>query len=134
MDTREVATNGIELHLVEAGSGPPVVLVHGFPELSFSWRHQLPALAAAGYHAVAPDMRGYGRSSCPAAIDDYDIVHLTDDLLGVLDELGEEQAVFVGHDWGAMVAWTLALLHPRARPRCRRDERALHPARSLRHR
>jgi pimeloyl-ACP methyl ester carboxylesterase len=112
VDTRDIATNGVELHLVEAGSGPPVVLVHGFPELSFSWRHQIPALAAAGYHAVAPDMRGYGRSSCPPRLEDYDILHLTDDLLGVLDDLGEEQAVFVGHDWGAMVVWTLALLHP----------------------
>ena len=112
MDARTVATNGIELHVAEAGSGPPVLLVHGFPELSYSWRHQLPALATAGYHALAPDIRGYGRSSCPPAVEDYDIVHLTDDLIGLLDELGEERAVFVGHDWGAMVVWTLALLHP----------------------
>ncbi len=110
--TRTVATNGVDLHVVEAGEGFPVVFAHGFPELSYSWRHQLPALADAGYHAIAPDQRGYGRSSRPEAVEDYDIVHLTDDLLGVLDELGEERAVFVGHDWGSMVVWQMALLHP----------------------
>jgi pimeloyl-ACP methyl ester carboxylesterase len=111
---RTVSTNGIELHVAEAGdpSAPPVILCHGFPELWYSWRHQLPALADAGYHAVAPDQRGYGRSSRPDAIEDYDIVHLTDDLVGLLDDLGQEQAVFVGHDWGAIVVWNLALLHP----------------------
>ena len=106
--TRTVATNGVDLHVVEAGDGFPVVLAHGFPELSYSWRHQLPALADAGYHAIAPDQRGYGRSSRPEAIEDYDILHLTDDLLGVLDDLGEERAVFVGHDWGALLVWDLA--------------------------
>jgi pimeloyl-ACP methyl ester carboxylesterase len=110
--SRTVATNGVELHVVEAGEGFPVVLAHGFPELSYSWRHQLPALADAGFHAIAPDQRGYGRSSRPPAIEDYDILHLTDDLLGVLDDLGEERAVFVGHDWGALVVWQMALLHP----------------------
>ena len=112
MPERTITTNGVDLHIAEDGAGFPVILAHGFPELSYSWRHQLPALAAAGYHAVAPDMRGYGRSSRPAAIEDYDIVHLTDDLLGVLDELGHDRAVFVGHDWGSMVVWTLALRHP----------------------
>jgi pimeloyl-ACP methyl ester carboxylesterase len=110
--TRTVATNGVELNVVEAGDGFPVVLAHGFPELSYSWRHQLPALAAAGYRAIAPDQRGYGGSSRPAAIEDYDIVHLTDDLLGLLDDIGAEKAVLVGHDWGAMVVWQMALLHP----------------------
>jgi pimeloyl-ACP methyl ester carboxylesterase len=110
--SRTLATNGVELRITEAGDGPPVILAHGFPELGYSWRHQLPALAAAGFHAVAPDQRGYGDSSRPEAIEDYDIVHLTDDLLGVLDDLGEERAVFVGHDWGSMVVWQLALLHP----------------------
>jgi pimeloyl-ACP methyl ester carboxylesterase len=111
---RRVATNGIELHLVEAGpaDGFPVVLAHGFPELAWSWRHQIPALAEAGYHVLAPDQRGYGRSSRPEAIDDYDIVHLTDDLLGLLDDVGAERAVFVGHDWGSMVVWQQSLLHP----------------------
>ena len=109
---RTVATNGIQLHVVEAGAGFPVVFAHGFPELSYSWRHQLPAVAAAGYHAIAPDQRGYGRSSRPEPIEDYDIIHLTDDLLGILDDLGAERAVFVGHDWGSMVAWQMSVLHP----------------------
>jgi epoxide hydrolase A/B len=109
-----VKTNGVELHVEEAGDrGAPVVLLaHGFPELAYSWRHQLPALADAGFHAVAPDQRGYGRSSRPEAIDDYDIVHLTDDLVGVLDAVGAEKAVVVGHDWGSMVATGMATLHP----------------------
>jgi pimeloyl-ACP methyl ester carboxylesterase len=110
--SRTVSTNGVDLHVVEAGEGFPVVLAHGFPELSYSWRHQVPAVAGAGYHAIAPDQRGYGRSSRPDAIEDYDILHLTDDLLGILDDLGEERAVFVGHDWGALVVWQMALLHP----------------------
>lgn len=100
------------MHVEEQGDGPLVVLCHGFPELSYSWRHQLPALAAAGYHAVAPDQRGYGRSRIPEAVEDYDIVHLTDDLLRLLDARGEERAVFVGHDWGALVVWSLALRAP----------------------
>jgi pimeloyl-ACP methyl ester carboxylesterase len=111
--TRTIATNGVDLHLLEAGDdGPVVLLSHGFPELAYSWRHQLPALARAGYRVVAPDQRGYGRSSRPEAIDDYDIHHLVGDLLGVLDDLGAERAAVVGHDWGSMVASHLALLHP----------------------
>jgi len=109
---RQVATNGIKLHVVEAGEGFPVVLAHGFPELSYSWRHQIPALADAGYTVIAPDQRGYGQSDKPTAIEDYDIHHLTDDLLGLLDEAGHEKAVFVGHDWGAMIVGQMALLHP----------------------
>ena len=111
---RTVAANGVELHVVEAGpeDGFPVVLAHGFPELSYSWRHQMAALAAAGCRVLAPDQRGYGRSSRPDAIADYDIEHLTGDLVALLDDLGEEQAVFVGHDWGSMVVWQLALLAP----------------------
>jgi pimeloyl-ACP methyl ester carboxylesterase len=114
MNERTFRTNGVELHALEAApaDGPPVILCHGFPELGYSWRHQLPALADAGYHVVAPDQRGYGRSSRPEAISDYDIVHLNDDLLGVLDQLGHEQAVFVGHDWGSMVVGTLARRAP----------------------
>jgi pimeloyl-ACP methyl ester carboxylesterase len=107
-----IATNGVELNVVEAGSGFPVVLCHGWPELSYSWRHQIPVLADAGYHVLAPDQRGYGRSSRPEAIEDYDIAHLTGDLVGLLDALGEEKAVFVGHDWGSMVVWQMALLAP----------------------
>jgi pimeloyl-ACP methyl ester carboxylesterase len=109
---RTVATNGIEMRVTEAGDGPLVVLCHGFPELAYSWRHQLPALAAAGFHAVAPDQRGYGGTTQPKPIEDYDILHLGDDILGLLDALGEEQAVLVGHDWGAPVVWHLALRAP----------------------
>lgn len=109
---RRVSVNGIELQLTEQGGGPPVILCHGFPELAYSWRHQLPALAAAGYHAIAPDQRGYGGSSRPENVSDYGIRSLTGDLIALLDELGEEQAVFVGHDWGALIVWDLALLHP----------------------
>ncbi|HZR14510.1 MAG TPA: alpha/beta hydrolase [Acidimicrobiia bacterium] len=110
---RTVATrDGLELHVVDAGSGFPVVLAHGFPELAYSWRHQIPALTAAGCRVLAPDQRGYGRSSRPEAIEAYDIEHLTGDLLALLDDIGEERAVFVGHDWGAMVVWNLALLAP----------------------
>lgn len=107
-----VAANGIDLHLLEAGQGFPVLLLHGFPELSFSWRHQLPALASAGYRAIAPDQRGYGKSSRPTDLKDYDIEHLMGDAVALLDELECERAVVVGHDWGSMVAWTLALRHP----------------------
>jgi pimeloyl-ACP methyl ester carboxylesterase len=109
---RTVPTNGIDMHIAEQGQGPPVVLCHGFPELWYSWRHQLGALADAGYHGVAPDQRGYGSTDRPSTIEDYDILHLTDDLLGLVDALGEDQAVFVGHDWGAPVVWNLALRAP----------------------
>lgn len=109
---RRLQVNGIELHVAEQGSGRPIVLCHGFPELWYSWRHQLPVLAEAGYRAVAPDMRGYGQSSIPADVEDYDLITVCDDMLGLLDDLGEQQAVFVGHDWGAYVAWHLALAHP----------------------
>ena len=109
---RTVHTNGIEMHIAEQGTGPLVVMCHGFPELWYSWRHQLPALADAGFRAVAPDQRGFGATTRPTAISDYDLVHLTDDMLGLLDGLGEESAVFVGHDWGAPVVWTLAARAP----------------------
>jgi pimeloyl-ACP methyl ester carboxylesterase len=111
---RTIATNDVELHVAEAGtSGDPlVVLAHGFPELGYAWRHQMAALAGAGYHVLAPDQRGYGESSRPTAVEDYDIVHLTGDLVGLLDAEGASDAVFVGHDWGAMVVWNLALLAP----------------------
>ncbi|HVX18207.1 MAG TPA: alpha/beta hydrolase [Acidimicrobiales bacterium] len=109
---RTIATNGVELAVTEAGEGFPVVFCHGFPELAYSWRHQIPAVAAAGYHAIAADQRGYGGSSKPAEISDYDIIHLTDDMLGLLDALGEEKAVFVGHDWGAPVVWGLSQRAP----------------------
>jgi pimeloyl-ACP methyl ester carboxylesterase len=109
---RTVSRQGVELSVVDVGAGPPVVLAHGFPELAFSWRHQIPAIAAAGFRVLAPDQRGYGRSSRPEAVEQYDITALTGDLLGLLDDIGEERAVFVGHDWGSIVVWQLALLAP----------------------
>ncbi|MHB8243077.1 MAG: alpha/beta fold hydrolase [Solirubrobacteraceae bacterium] len=112
MPTRLLHTNGIDLNVLDEGEGPLVVLCHGFPELAFSWRHQLPALTGAGFRVVAPDMRGYGGSSAPKDVHAYDVVSLCGDLCGLLDALGEESAVFVGHDWGASVVWQLAVLHP----------------------
>jgi pimeloyl-ACP methyl ester carboxylesterase len=109
---RQVSLGDIELHVAEQGEGKPVLLVHGFPELWYSWRHQIAALADAGYCAVAPDMRGFGRSSAPEAVEAYDIVELCSDVLGLLDDLGAEQAAIAGHDWGATVAWHFALMHP----------------------
>ncbi|WP_309224756.1 alpha/beta hydrolase [Mycolicibacterium sp. CBMA 234] len=111
---RLVETNGVQLQVTEAGDrgAPVVVLAHGFPELAHSWRHQIPALATAGYHVLAPDQRGYGGSSRPAAVEDYDIVNLTGDLAGLLDDVGAERAVFVGHDWGSPVVTNFPLFHP----------------------
>jgi len=109
---RMVETNGIRLHLAEQGAGPLVLLCHGFPESWYSWRHQLSALAAAGFRAVAPDMRGYGQSDRPDEIERYTLFHLVGDMVGVLDALHADQAVIVGHDWGAPVAWSAALLRP----------------------
>lgn len=109
---RVVETNGIRMHIAESGQGPLVVLCHGFPESWYSWRHQLHALADAGFHAVAPDMRGYGQTDCPEQIDQYTLLHLVGDMIGLLDALGAETAVIVGHDWGAPVAWHAALLRP----------------------
>jgi pimeloyl-ACP methyl ester carboxylesterase len=109
---RQITVNGISLHVSEAGSGPLVVLVHGFPELGYSWRHQVPALAAAGYRVLTPDMRGYGGSSRPPDVSAYDIDTLASDLTGLLDAVGAQDAVFVGHDWGAAVVWHLALTRP----------------------
>jgi pimeloyl-ACP methyl ester carboxylesterase len=112
MSERQLRLNGIELQVLEEGSGPLVVLCHGFPELAFSWRHQLPVLAHAGYRVVAPDMRGFGNSSRPQEVEAYDVVRLCGDMTGLLDSLGEASAVFVGHDWGASLVWSLAVLEP----------------------
>jgi pimeloyl-ACP methyl ester carboxylesterase len=111
---RMVDVNGVRLRVYEAGdpTAPVIVLAHGFPELAYSWRHQIPVLAAAGYHVIAPDQRGYGGSSRPAAVEDYDIHALTGDLVALLDDVGARQTVFIGHDWGALVVWQTALLHP----------------------
>jgi pimeloyl-ACP methyl ester carboxylesterase len=109
---RTIKTNGIQMHIAEQGSGPLVLMCHGFPESWYSWRHQLKALSEAGYHAVAPDMRGYGQTDRPEAIDQYTLLHLVGDMVGVLDALGAQTAVIAGHDWGAPVAWHCALLRP----------------------
>ena len=109
---RTLETNGIRMHVAEQGTGPLVVLCHGFPESWYSWRHQLAALAEAGFHALAPDMRGYGQTDRPAEIEAYTLLHLVGDMVGVLDALGEPSAVIAGHDWGAPVAWHAALLRP----------------------
>lgn len=110
--SRIIETNGIKMNITEQGQGPLVVLCHGFPELGYSWRHQLKALADAGYHAVAPDQRGYGKTECPQAIEAYDIFHLVGDIVGLTHALGEKEAVIVGHDWGAPVACHCSLMRP----------------------
>ncbi|MFS0724902.1 alpha/beta fold hydrolase [Paenibacillus sp. 1P07SE] len=110
-----ISVNGVKLEVFEAGrqnTGKPIVLCHGWPEHAFSWRYQMAALAEAGYHVLVPNQRGYGNSSCPTEVTDYDIAHLSGDLIALLDHYGYEDAAFVGHDWGAMVVWGLTLLHP----------------------
>jgi pimeloyl-ACP methyl ester carboxylesterase len=109
---RFIDTNGIRMHFVEKGAGPLVLLCHGFPESWYSWRHQIDALADAGFHVVAPDMRGYGQTEAPEAIDQYTLLHHVGDMVGVLDAFGVPAAVIAGHDWGAPVAWLAALLRP----------------------
>ena len=111
---RRVATNGIELNIAEQGpaDGPLVLMLHGFPESWYSWRHQFAPLAAAGYHAVAPDMRGYGKSDKPADIEAYNQVEVTKDIIGLIPALGYETAIVIGHDWGAPTAWSCALNYP----------------------
>src|SRR5688500_11758613 len=109
---RTIETNGIRMHIAESGSGPLVILCHGFPESSCSWRHQRRALADAGFHTVAPDMRGYGRTDAPQAIEQYTLLHHVGDIVGLVEALGASEAVIVGHDWGAPVAWHAALLRP----------------------
>ena len=104
--------NGVRLHYVEAGSGPLVLLLHGFPQFWYAWKHQLPALARAGYRAVAVDLRGYNLSSRPAGVDAYDLDTLSDDVAALVVALGEGSAALVGHDWGAAVAWRTAARHP----------------------
>jgi pimeloyl-ACP methyl ester carboxylesterase len=108
----QLAVNGIELHIAEQGEGPLVLLCHGWPELWQSWKHQLAALAAAGFRAVAPDMRGFGASDAPDSVADYTALHLVGDMVALVAVLGERNAVIVGHDWGANVAWNAAMLRP----------------------
>ena len=109
---RRVATNGIELNIAEQGEGPLVLLLHGFPESWYSWRHQFEPLAQAGYHAVAPDMRGYGKSDKPHAVNAYNQVEVVKDIIGLIAALGYETAVVIGHDWGAPTAWSCAAHYP----------------------
>lgn len=111
-DSRRIKANGIELEVFEAGAGRPIVLCHGWPEHAYSWRRQIPALADAGYHVIVPNQRGYGASSKPKEAAAYDIEHLTGDLTALLDHFGHQEALFVGHDWGALVVWGLAVMHP----------------------
>ena len=107
-----VKTNGIRMHVVEAGEGFPVVFCHGFPELWYSWRHQIPALAAAGFRAIAPDQRGYGETDCPQPIEAYRVRELVNDIVGMLDALEIDRCAIVGHDWGGFVSWQSAMRAP----------------------
>ncbi len=109
---RRVAANGIKLNVAEQGEGPLVLMLHGFPESWYSWRHQFAPLAAAGFHAVAPDMRGYGGSDKPHEISAYNQVEVVADIIGLIPALGAETAVVIGHDWGAPTAWSAAAHHP----------------------
>jgi pimeloyl-ACP methyl ester carboxylesterase len=109
---RVIDSHGVKLRIAEMGEGPLVILVHGWPESWYSWRNQISILAKAGYHVVAPDLRGFGHSDKPPAVDDYNILHLTNDLVAITDAMGEKRAVLVGHDWGAGIAWNAILLHP----------------------
>ena len=107
-----IDVNGIQLEIFEAGEGKPLVLCHGWPEHAYSWRYQIEPLVELGYHVIIPNQRGYGNSSAPESIEDYDIEQLTGDLCGVLDHFGYDDACFIGHDWGAIVVWNMALIHP----------------------
>lgn len=111
-----ISVNGVDLEVFEAGrenTGNPVVLCHGWPDLAYTWRYQIPALVSAGYHVIVPNQRGFGNSARPGNILDYDIDHLTGDLAALLDHFGYDSATFIGHDWGAFIVWSFALLHPR---------------------
>jgi pimeloyl-ACP methyl ester carboxylesterase len=112
LGSRTIAANGIEIFLLEQGAGPLVLLCHGWPELSYSWRRQIPAIAAAGFHVVAPDMRGFGKTSAPLDVGAYSIFDHVGDMVALVAALGEKRAVIVGHDWGAPVAWHAAMFRP----------------------
>jgi pimeloyl-ACP methyl ester carboxylesterase len=120
---RKIQTNGITLRAVVEGKGPLLILVHGWPESWYSWRHQIDPLVGAGFRVCVPDVRGYGGSDKPEAIEAYDLKSLTADIVGLIDALGEEQAILIGHDWGAPIIWTTAVLHS---ARC-----ASHPSQGL---
>ena len=112
IEPRFIDTNGLRMAVYEQGQGEPLIFLHGFPELAFSWRHQLPALADAGYHAIAPDLRGYGQTGGPGEIEAYRLTELIADVLGLMDALELEKATLVGHDWGAMLMWHIAMQSP----------------------
>ena len=112
MKTRSINAAGLPMHLLEKGEGEVVLLVHGFPETAYAWRHQIDGLAAAGFHAIAPDMRGYGQTHAPAEVERYSIFDLVGDLVGLLDAIGQDLAILVGNDWGSTVAWQASLLRP----------------------
>lgn len=107
-----VPTNGINMHIASIGTGPTVLMIHGFPGLWYSWRHQLLFFGSRGYRAIAPDLRGYGDSDAPPSISSYTVLHIVGDLIGLLDHLGIDQVFLVGHDWGATIAWHLSLFRP----------------------
>nr|CAD1828493.1 unnamed protein product [Ananas comosus var. bracteatus] len=109
---RTVEVNGIKMHVAEKGEGPVVLLLHGFPELWYTWRHQILSLAGRGFRAVAPDLRGYGDSDAPPSPSSYSVLHVIGDLVALIQSLGQQQVFVVGHDWGAAVAWSLCLLRP----------------------
>jgi pimeloyl-ACP methyl ester carboxylesterase len=111
-ELRTLDVNGITLRAAVEGDGPLVILVHGWPELWYSWRHQIKPIARAGYRVVVPDVRGYGGSDKPHAVEAYDMATLMDDLIGIIDAFGEASAILVGHDWGAPICWNTAALHP----------------------
>lgn len=112
MSSRKLIANGLPMHIEELGNGPAIIFAHGFPETSYAWRHQLVALAAAGFHAIAPDMRGYGETEKPVDVHRYSIFDLVGDLVGLLDALGYDDAIIVGNDWGSTIAWQAALMRP----------------------
>lgn len=112
MRHQTLRVNGIDLHVVEEGEGPLILLLHGFPEFWYGWRRQIPALAAAGFRVAAPDLRGYGRSGKPRSVAAYRMRRLVEDVVGLVEALGEEEVVLVGHDWGGVIAWYAAMHHP----------------------
>jgi pimeloyl-ACP methyl ester carboxylesterase len=114
---RTLAVNGIQMYIVEEGSGPLAICCHGWPELGHSWRHQIPALLQAGYRVVVPDMRGFGKTEAPLEIDQYSVLHMVGDIVALVHALGEQQAVIIGHDWGAPIAWTCAMVRPDVFPK-----------------
>lgn len=109
---RTIYVNGINMHVAEVGQGPAILFLHGFPELWYSWRHQMLSLSARGYRAIAPDLRGYGDTDAPSSPASYSVFHIVGDLVGLLDSLGLDRIFLVGHDWGASIAWYFCLFRP----------------------